>query len=57
MENERWLEIECFHRVADSELKKLKVAALNLFHPTTSSLLRMEVFLYYDTVSRGRGEG
>ena len=32
----RWLKSECLHVVGDLESKRLKVAALNLFHPTAS---------------------
>jgi hypothetical protein len=41
--------------VGDPESKRLKVAALNLFHPTASPLFRKAVFSYYDTVSEGGG--
>ena len=40
MGNPRWLKIECLHRVGTHESKRLKVAALNLFHPTASPLFR-----------------
>ncbi len=39
--------------VGDPESKGVKVAALNLFHPTASPLLRKVVFSYCDTASRG----
>jgi hypothetical protein len=42
--------------VGDPESKRLKVAALNLFHPTASPLFREAVFSYYDTVSMERGD-
>ena len=51
MGNDRWYDIECYHRVTNLELKWLKVAALNLFHPTPSPLFQSAVFSYYDTVS------
>jgi hypothetical protein len=35
------------------ESKRLEVAALKLFHPTASPLLRKAAFSYYDTVSWG----
>jgi hypothetical protein len=41
----------------DPESKRLKVAALILFHPTASHLSQKGVFLHCDTVSMGRGEG
>ncbi len=36
MGNRRLYKIECFHMVAMSESERLKVTALNLFHPTAS---------------------
>jgi len=39
------------------EYERLKVTALNLFHPTASPFLKNLVFLYYDTVSKGRVSG
>ncbi len=41
--------------VGDPESNRLKVAALNLFHPTASPLLREAVFSYCDTASEGEG--
>jgi len=41
--------------VGDPESNRLKVAALNLFHPTASPVLREAVFSYCDTASGGRG--
>jgi hypothetical protein len=43
------------HRVGDPESKRLKVAALNLFHPTASPLFQKAVFSYCETASTGRG--
>ena len=57
MGNDRWYDIKCYHRVADPELKWVKVAALNLFHPTASPLFQSAFFSYYDTTSWGRGIG
>ena len=49
--------IERFHTLGMSESKLLKVAALNLFHPTASPpLCKKTVFSYCDTASAGRGE-
>ncbi len=48
---------QAFDTVGDSESKRLKVAALNLFHPTASLLSRIAVFSYCDTVSRGEDKG
>jgi hypothetical protein len=42
--------------VGNPESKGLEVAALNLFHPTTSSISRKVAFSYYDTVSEGEGK-
>ncbi len=56
MGKHRWLKLECFHMVGDPESKRLKVAALNLFHPTASPLLRKAVFSYCDTAPRERRE-
>jgi hypothetical protein len=58
MGNRHWLKIECLHNVGDPQSKQLKVAALNLFHPTASPLFRKAVFSYCNTVSqREVGEG
>ncbi len=51
MGHHRWLKIKCLHMVGDPESERLKVAALNPFHPTAFPLSRKAVFLYYDTVS------
>jgi hypothetical protein len=53
----RLYKIECFHASDTPESERLKVTALNLFHPTTSPLLRKIGFLYCDTASKGRGDG
>jgi hypothetical protein len=37
--------------------KRLKVSALNLFHPTASPLFGKASFSYYDTVSEGEEKG
>jgi hypothetical protein len=50
------MEIECFDVLGGPESKRLKDAAPNLFHPTTSPLLRKPYFSYYDTVSKGGGD-
>jgi hypothetical protein len=42
--------------IGDPESKRLKVAALNLFHPTASPLFRKPIFSYCDTVSKGGKE-
>jgi len=43
--------------VGGLESKRLKVAALNLFHPTASPLFRKAVFSYRDTASEGERVG
>jgi hypothetical protein len=40
-----------------TESERLKVTALNLFHPTASPLFPSEVISYYDTVFPPAGEG
>lgn len=54
-ETSDWVKIECFHRVANPESERLRVAALNLFYPTAPPLSRRAVFSYYNTVSQGGG--
>jgi hypothetical protein len=49
--------IEYFHMLGTPESERLKVTALNLFHPTASPPFKKSVSSYYDTVSAGRGEG
>jgi len=51
MGNRRWFKMESFPRVGNSESKRLKVAALNLFHPTASPLFRKAICSYYETAS------
>jgi hypothetical protein len=41
--------------VGDLKSKRLKVAALNLFHPTASPFLRKAVFSYCGPASWGEG--
>jgi hypothetical protein len=40
MGKRRLYKIECFHTSGTPESERLKVTALNLFHPTASPLLR-----------------
>ncbi len=40
MENRRLYKAECIHRLGTPEYERLKVAALNLFHPTAPPLQR-----------------
>jgi hypothetical protein len=49
--------IKCFHVLDMPESEQIKVTALNLFHPTASPPFQKVNFLYYDTVSEGRGWG
>jgi hypothetical protein len=53
MGNRRLYEIECLHRLGRPESERLKVTALNLFHPTASFLSQKLFFSYCDTVSEG----
>ena len=54
MGNRRLYKIEHFHTLGTSESERLKVTALNLFHPTASPRLpQRSVSLYCDTVSVG----
>jgi hypothetical protein len=39
-----------YHMLGTAESGRLKVAALNLFHPTASPLSKGLVFLYHGTV-------
>jgi len=57
MGNRRLNKIECFHVLGMYESERFKVTALNLFHPTASPRFQKANFLYYDTVSKRRGEG
>ena len=45
MGNRRLYKIECFHPLGTSESERLKVTAINLCHPTASSLLQKVHFL------------
>jgi hypothetical protein len=56
MGNRLLYKIECFHVFGMHESERLKVTALNLFHPTASPPFQKVSFFYYDTVSKGRGE-
>ncbi len=55
MGNRRLYKAECIHTLGTPEYERLKVAALNLFHPTAPSLSQELVSLYCDTTLR-RGE-
>jgi hypothetical protein len=71
MGNDRWYDIECYHRIADPELKRLKVAALNLWEasrlsfdrplpgkpPTQPPLPFSEKAVFHITSQSQRGEG
>jgi hypothetical protein len=60
MEKRRLYKIECFHTSDTPESERLKVTALNLFHPTASPLFPKNRFIHIATQSRwgeGRGEG
>ena len=49
MGNRRLYKIEHFHTLGTSESERLKVTALNLFHPTASPRLPKDRFLYVAT--------
>ncbi len=60
MGNRRLYKTECFHKLGTLESERLKVSALNLFHPTTSPLSKESVFsvLRHSLVGeRGRVRG
>jgi len=60
MGNRRLHKIERFHMLGPPESERLKVTALNLFHPTASPLLqRIGFFILRHSLvgERGRGEG
>jgi hypothetical protein len=54
MGNLPWLKMGCFQIVGIPESIPLKVAALNLFHPTASPLFEKPHFSYCDTTSKER---
>jgi hypothetical protein len=47
--------IECFHVIGTPEFERLKVTALNLFHPTASPPFKKSVSSYYGEVCLSRG--
>ena len=51
MEEYPWLIIEYLPKVGDLEFKRLKVAALNISHPTASPFFRKAVLSSYGTAS------
>ena len=55
MGNRRLYKIEHFHTLGTSESERLKVTALNLFHPTASPRLPKDRFLYAATQSHRAG--
>jgi hypothetical protein len=58
MGNRRLYKVGRFHALGTSEIEWLKVAALNLFHPTTSPPFPEKRFLHIATqASVGRGIG
>jgi hypothetical protein len=56
MGNRRLHKIECFHNVGTLESERLKVTALNLFHPTASPPFLKNLFFHIATGEEGRGE-
>jgi len=57
MGNRRLYKIKCLHTLGTLGSNRLKVTALNLFHPTASSLSKKSVSSYYDTASKGGWRG
>ena len=57
MGNRRLYKIECLHTLGTPESERLKVTALNLFHPTASPRFPKNRFFYIATQSLdGEGE-
>jgi hypothetical protein len=58
MGNRRLYKIECLHMFGTRESERLKVTALNLFHPTASPpLQKVSFFILQHNLLRGRGGG
>ena len=60
MGNRRLYKIECLHTLGTPESERLKVTALNLFHPTASPLFQKVGFFHIATqslVGGDEGEG
>jgi len=55
MGNRRLHKTECAHMLGTPESERLKVTALNLFHPTASPLFKKLIFSYYDIAFKGGG--
>ena len=55
MQEHRLYEIERFHALGTSDPERLKVTALNLFHPTTSPRLPKDRFFYIATQPQRAG--
>ena len=53
MGNRRLYKIECLHTLGTPESERLKVTALNLFHPTTSPPFQKVGFFQIATQSLG----
>jgi len=56
MGNRHLYKIECLHALGAPESERLKVTALNLFHPTASPLFQIVGFFHIAKQSP-RGEG
>ncbi len=57
MGNRRLYKIECLHTLGTPESEGLKVAALNLLHPTASPLFQKVGFIHIVRQSLGEREG
>jgi hypothetical protein len=56
MGDRRLYKIECLHMLGTPESERLKVTALNLFHPTTPPPLQeVGFFILRHSLLRGRG--
>ena len=52
MGNRRSYKVECLHRLGTSESERIKVPALNFFHPTTSPPFQKVGFFHIVTQSQ-----
>jgi len=57
MENRRFHKIECLQTLGTAESERLKVTALNLFHPTASLPSQKWVSSYCNQSPKGEGRG
>lgn len=55
MGNRHFYKIKCFHTLGTPHSERLKVTALNLFHPTAPIPFQKFGFFYYDTAAGEEG--